>query len=68
MKHEKQDRHHNGVQAARRLHILCSFGIHSFGALVKAVGLFMHHFTAAISKGDFLTPRFGGLGGTWGSR
>ena len=37
----KQVHHHNVDQAARRPHILCSICIHSFGALAKAVRLFM---------------------------
>ena len=36
-----QGHHHNGDHAARRPHILCSICVHSFGALIKAVRLFV---------------------------
>ena len=42
-----QGHHHNGDQATQRPHILCSICIHSFGALEKAVRLFVHGFTSS---------------------
>ena len=45
---QRQGHHHrhNGDQAARRPHILCSICVHSFGALRK-VYCSWHHFTAS---------------------
>ena len=37
----KQGDHHNGDRAARQPHVLCSICFHSYGALVKAVLLFI---------------------------
>ena len=38
---KEQGHHHNGDQAARRSHILCSICVQSFGALAKAVQRFI---------------------------
>ena len=35
--HYQQHYHQNGDQAARRSHILCSIGVHSFGALAESI-------------------------------
>ena len=37
----EQGHHHNGEQATRWPHILCSICVHSFAAFATAVGLFM---------------------------